>query len=137
MEGVQRRATKLLSGLQDMSYENRLKTLKQQSLKSRRLRDNLIQTYKILHQIDDIDCTHFFKLVSDVDCRNNITRNSYLKLYHKPNRTNKSLYSFSHRVSTSWNSLPEHVKRAPDTNSFKTLLDKENIMIESWYHFDT
>ena len=137
VERVQRRATKLLPQLRDLPYETRLRILKLPSLKSGRLRGDLIQTYKIINHVDDVDVNSFFTMTHDLSTnKSNITRNSFQKIFHQPSSTNRSLFSFSHRVTSFWNSLPEHVKRAPDTNSFKTALDKQRIIINSCYEFD-
>ena len=53
IEKVQRRATKLVSSLRELSYEERLRKLKLPTLAYRRLRD-LIQVYKIMKGINDI-----------------------------------------------------------------------------------
>ena len=44
IERVQRRATKLLPGFKNLSYEQRLRAIKLPTLKSRRLRGDIIQT---------------------------------------------------------------------------------------------
>ena len=49
LEGVQRRATKLAHGIADLKYDDRLKRLGLVHLESRRLRSDLIETYKILN----------------------------------------------------------------------------------------
>ena len=53
--GVQRRVTKLVLELKDMSYEERLRSLKLQSLETRRLRGDMIEVFKILKGLDDVD----------------------------------------------------------------------------------
>ena len=60
IERVQRRATKLLPGCKNLSYEQRLRAIKLPSLKSRRLRGDMIQTYKIFNNIDDLNTDYFF-----------------------------------------------------------------------------
>ena len=49
VENVQRRATKMLSHLKKCSYSERLHKLKLPSLEHRRLRGDIIETYKYLH----------------------------------------------------------------------------------------
>ena len=51
LEGVQRRATELLPELKDMKYEDRVKALKLPSLMYRRLRGDLIETFKFRNQM--------------------------------------------------------------------------------------
>ena len=48
IENVQRRATKQVPGLRDLSYEERLKQLKLPTLVYRRARGDMIETYKIM-----------------------------------------------------------------------------------------
>jgi len=57
MEGVQRRATKLISGY---TYEDRLNVLKLPTLKTRRLRGDLIDVFKMFQGFDNLDPLLFF-----------------------------------------------------------------------------
>ena len=54
IEGVQRRATKLVTGMKELSYNDRLKQCLQQ-LEGRRMRSDLIETFKIVHRKYDIN----------------------------------------------------------------------------------
>jgi hypothetical protein len=55
IENVQRRATKMIPELRDMEYEDRLRALNLHSLTYRRLRGDLIETYKLTHGMYNFD----------------------------------------------------------------------------------
>ena len=73
LENVQRRAGKAVSGLKG-SYEDKLSSMNMLSLQQRRLRRDTIETFKLLHNIEDIDPSKFFNIASS--CHNHATRNS-------------------------------------------------------------
>jgi len=62
IEKVQRRATKLVKDCYCMSYEERLKYLGLHSLYGRRVRGDLIQTYRMYNGIDDVKWTDFLNM---------------------------------------------------------------------------
>jgi len=131
IESVQRRATKILRECQQMSYSERLHYLNLHSLKGRRIRGDLIQTYKIFNNVDDVDVNALFSL-----SHNDFTRNSEGKIFIKHCFSNKRKYSFSFRVAANWNSLSSNVKFAQSTNHFKSLLDNIPNLREQFYGFD-
>jgi hypothetical protein len=55
IEGVQRRATKLVVETRGMGYEERLKFLDMKTLETRRIRGDLIDVFKILKEFDHVD----------------------------------------------------------------------------------
>ena len=61
LENVQRRATRLVPGLHDREYEDRLKQLKLPSFHYRRTKGDMIKLYKHTHGMYHID-TKFIKL---------------------------------------------------------------------------
>jgi hypothetical protein len=119
IESVQRRATKLVGQLRNLSYEQRLKTLKLPSLAYRRFRGDMIEVFKLLHHKEDINYEVFFELNNNAN-----TRGHGYKLKVKSCRTEIRKHFFSLRVISDWNNLPEVVVNAPSLNSFKNRLDK-------------
>ena len=59
MEAVQRRFTKRLPGLQNLTYLARLKKLNLESLEIRRVRADLILMYKIMFCLIDVSVSDF------------------------------------------------------------------------------
>ena len=119
LEKVQRRATKMVRGLDHMSYDKRLKVLGLLSHEQRRLRGDLIEAYKILNGKDIVDKATFFQLSPTVST----LRGHDMKLFIPRARLHVRKYFFSHRVVPHWNSLPQHVVNAPSVNSFKSRSD--------------
>ncbi len=60
LEKVQRFATRLVPKLRGMSYEERLRELNLTSLEDRRVRGDMITTFKILKGIDRVDKDRLF-----------------------------------------------------------------------------
>ena len=55
IERVQRRATRVPTGFEKLEYEDRLKRLSLTTLQDRRMRGDLIETYKVLRYRESID----------------------------------------------------------------------------------
>lgn len=118
LEGVQRRATKLIPSLKDLPYHERLKKLQLPTLAYRRARGDMIELYKILSGKYDMDVSNFLTLSNQTN-----TRGHHLKLEKKRPKLNLRKYAFSHRTVNTWNNLPEDVISAPSTKSFERRLD--------------
>ena len=123
IEKVQRHATKQLPGFKDLSYPERLKKLKLPTLSYRRLRGDLIETYKILRNVYDSHTVNFLKLWKDQSARSSLRMNHSLALFPQQTKLDIRKYSFSVRSVKSWNNLPESVVMAPSVNCFKSRLD--------------
>ena len=119
LESVQRRATKLVPGFRGLQYEERLKRLDMFSLKDRRIRGDLIETFKILKNIDNLNYDNFFELSSQL-----LTRNNGLKLKGQRFNTDLRKSYFNVRVIDFWNKLPASVVQASTIAAFKDRLDK-------------
>ena len=61
LEKIQRRATKLIPGLRDLTYEERLNECGLTTLETRRLRGDQIEVFKILNGYENIDSNIFFR----------------------------------------------------------------------------
>ena len=128
LENVQRRATKIVPELKDLSYHERLKALNLPSLYYRRKRYDMIQLFKIVANIEDTSVNKFGLSFND-----NSTRGHIFKL-QKP-RCNKTFRSqtFPIRCIDDWNSLTYDVVESETVILFKTRIDK----IWSRRSFDT
>ena len=118
-ENTQRHAKRLVPELRGLTYSQRLERLNLPTLEYRRQRFDMIQVFKIIHKIDNIDMNTFFQFAN-----NSGTRGHNLKL-HKPKAKKSSrLHSFGHRTISVWNSLPEDIVNCKTVNTFKSHLDK-------------
>ena len=117
VESVQRGFTKRIAGLRNLSYSDRLNVLQLKSLEIRRLRIDLLYTYKILFGLNQVDWTSMFQL-SPV----NFTRGHCYKLYAKTSRVNVRHNFFCYRVVSAWNCLPARAEHFCSYSSFKSFL---------------
>ncbi|XP_072037390.1 uncharacterized protein [Amphiura filiformis] len=119
IEKVQRRATKLIPSLRSKEYTQRLKELKLYSLEWRRLRGDLIETFKILNGLEGIQEQTMFTRDE------NHLRGHSDKLFKPALKKGLNCRSkfFSIRVVNHWNSLPGNVVMAKSVNEFKNKID--------------
>ena len=119
IESVQRRATRLVSEIRHLSYEERLRKLGLPTLNYRRCRNDMIQVYKVLNQIDSIPANKFFTLSEE-----SRTRGHKYKLVKGHNRTRHKASIFPQRVVNPWNKLPSSCVESDSINSFKSALSR-------------
>ena len=121
IENVQRRATRIVRGYGNLSYEERLSELGLPKLKDRRLRGDMILTYRLMNELEDIDYRKFFTL-NDRPYR---LRGQHSKTIMKLREYSEiQRYFFSKRVIDTWNKQPEEVVSASSTSTFKTGYDE-------------
>ncbi len=118
VEAVQRRATRLVPGLQELPYEERLRRLQLPTLTYRRSRGDMIQVYKYLHGL--------YKVQSDILPRAHYqatSRGHALKLEKRPAHHRLRQSFFTQGVTDLWKSLPSIVISAASMNVFNKRLD--------------
>ena len=103
LEAVQARATKLVPSLRHFGYRRRIERLNLFDLKTRRLRGQLIETFKILKGITNVDYNNLFTLST------NQTRNNGYKLELKRYNTTLCGNYFTYKIASTWNRLPADI----------------------------
>ena len=112
-------ATRLLPCLKGKTYCERLKFLGLPTFEYRRERADMVQVYKILNEIDNVNKNKLFTMSQSTG-----TRDHQLKIYKSRFRLNIRGNHFSNRVIDLWNELPESTLMASTLNSFKNRLNK-------------
>ena len=118
LEQIQRRATKLMNNIKNLSYSEHLMYLGLPTMEYRFLRADMIQTYKLVHGLEGLPATAFFQMD-----RNRATRGHHFKIVKARCSTNLYANTFSNRIVTTWNSLSAPVVEAESLNSLKMLLN--------------
>ena len=93
--------------MENLTYQQRLEKLNMTTLLERRMRGDLIETFKILKGFSNYGSTFF-----------NLSDRTQNLIYRATN-----IDFFSERVINYWNKLPEDVKDKRSVNSFKNALD--------------
>ena len=119
LEGVQRRFTRLISEIGTLPYSRRLEILNLTTLAERRIRGDLVETFKAASGLtqygEDIFCfgRSGMNLVSNSRCTNGNTKVKNLQRSFLPER-----------VIPYWNKLPSEVKNSESVLSFKVRLEE-------------
>lgn len=118
LEAVQRRFTRLIPAMRGLTYEERLSRLELYSLEFRRMRGDLIETYKIVRGLDRVDAPRMFPMIGETR-----TRGHSCRIRGGSFKTEMRKNFFTQRVVNLWNSLPQGAVEAETLNIFKTKID--------------
>ena len=121
LENVQVRATKLVDGLSNLEYPDRLKRLNLPTLLYRRKRGDMIEIFKHFHNYDKN------LLSSSFQPKDRPSRKHGYQLHEITPRDGKrgiQTNAFYFRSAKLWNNLPRIVVNAENINTFKNRLDE-------------
>ena len=131
IEGVQRRATKLVPTLSNLPYTERLQHLKLPTLEYRRTRQDLIFLYNYAHNNIILNtrtrcntCRYNTSMLSPITSG---TRGHPFR-YKQHRHIGIRKRFFTTRILSLWNSLTSHTVLAPTLNQFKSRLAKDPSM---------
>ena len=118
LEKVQQKALRAVSGLRARTYEERIAEVGLPSLRDRRKEMDMVQTFKIVRGIDEVEDMMEERACERPQTRQNGGRDNLIgQRYQHEFRRN----FFTVRVISDWNGLPDIVKEARNVASFKSL----------------
>ena len=115
----------MISGLNSNSYEDKLKELNLWSLEKRRRMYDLVQVYKIINNIGDVNVSLTKVGNNNSERVNTRSQSDPLNLVKRRSNLDIRKYFFTERVVEHWNALPMSVKHAPSLKNFKYELKKK------------
>ncbi len=130
VESVQRTFTRRLCqrcNIKFSSYKDRLEKLNLESLEVRRIKQDLVFLYKILHNYVDIDFDKYFQ-INHFSC-SRLRRHQFQIKRQNLAKTAVRNSFFSYRVIRYWNELPENVANSPTLETFRYRLKRLNLKV--------
>ena len=135
LEKVQKRAFKMVTNFKGRTYEEQLAEAGMVTLEERRRRGDLIQVYRVMNGVDNVDPGIWFNMA---EVRNGATATRQTQGFMNVQGSHWTRGEggleirknfWSQRVTDQWNNLPNEVKQAESLNIFKNGLD--NLMFRT------
>ena len=101
-----------VTGLQSLSYEHKLTELNMVTLESRMEWLDMVQTFKIVKGVDDVDKDHWFTLRPEDGSHGTRATQGGLNIVGKRSRLEVRRNFYSQRVVEGWNKLSLATKQA-------------------------
>ena len=124
LEKVQRRAIGMVTNWRERTYEGRLREAGMMSLVDRRLRGDMIATYKVMSGKDKVDPGVLFTLPGEERMTRQTAGVHPIRAQVVKPKLDIRRNSFSQRVVTPWNSLPDRMKEVGTVDGFKAMYDE-------------
>ena len=126
LERVQRRATKLIPGIRDLPYEERLNKIGLQTLEKRRVRGDLIQYFKIFKGFNRINWFHAVEPMASISANGPASgiRGGNHRIAKQLTKVESRANFLPNRIANEWNKLPAEIVNSKTVNQFKNRLDK-------------
>ena len=118
IDKVQQHMTRMIPEPSQLNFEEGPCGTNLLSLEMRRLRADLIEVFKIVNGIDNVEQYSFFQPSSETK-----TRGPMLRFFLPSCRLNLRKFSFSQRVVSEWSTLPPKAIKQTTVNGFKNIID--------------
>lgn len=132
LEKVQERFVRMLSDAKGNTYEEKLNDAGLTTLRDRRKRGDMIETFKTMNGFNKVDKNEWFVLTQEsareTRRTTSVTDSGVEKKLHILEQENARLEVrknfFNVRIAKEWNDIPEEVKRQKSVNAFKGAYDR-------------
>ena len=132
LEKVQERFVRMLSDVRGKTYDEKLLDAGLTTLRERRIRGDMIETYKIMNGFNRVDKNNWFTITQESAratrrtasvTENGVVRKSHILELENPRLEIRKNF-FNVRVVNDWNKIPEEVKTQKSVNGFKGAYDR-------------
>ena len=124
----------MLSNVRGKTYEERIKDAGLTTLRERRERGDVIEAFKTLNGINNVEKTDWFEIQEPESNRPSTRSNTLVVengeeerrvhvVLHERAKTELRNQSYRYRTARAWSEIPEFLKDSKTTNAFKTAYD--------------